>query len=109
MWKSVVANYDLGEHELAVLRAAVATVDVIDALETQVASEGVIIDSPQGRKAHPGVVEGRQQRIALARLLSALRVPVGDENESAGRPGHNGRPQRRTGTRGVYAVGGRAS
>jgi hypothetical protein len=36
----------------------------------------------------------------LARLLAALRLPAGDEDEQAGR-----RPQRRVGVRGVYDIG----
>ncbi|HLM07095.1 MAG TPA: hypothetical protein VK402_18085 [Blastococcus sp.] len=45
-------------------------------------------------------MEARQQRIALARLLAALRLPAGEE-EAGDR-----RPQRRMGVRGVYGVGG---
>jgi hypothetical protein len=48
--------------------------------------------------AHPAVVEARQQRLALARLLAALRLPAGAEDDlAAGR-----RPQRRVGVRGFY-------
>ena len=54
----------------------------------------------RGRRAHPALVEARQQRIALARLLAALRLPAGEE-EAGDR-----RPQRRMGVRGVYGVGG---
>ena len=44
-------------------------------------------------------VEARQLRISLARLVGALRLPAGDEDDQpAGR-----RPQRRGGARGVYA------
>jgi len=43
-------------------------------------------------KAHPALVESRQQRIVFARLLAALRLP--DDQ-------HGERPQRRQ-VRGVY-------
>lgn len=36
---------------------------------------GALVTSPQGVKANPAAVEARQQRIALARLLAALRLP----------------------------------
>lgn len=63
-----------------------------------------MVDSPQGTKAHPAAVEARQQRIALARLLAALRLPAGaDGDEAQGR-----RPQRRVGARGVYGIRGAA-
>ncbi|MFY1582873.1 hypothetical protein ACN267_32135 [Micromonospora sp. WMMD734] len=107
LWESVTGDYDLDEHELALLVEAVRTVDLLDELERRVRSDGAVIDSPQGLKAHPAAVEARQQRIALARLVAALRMPAGDEegDQVQGR-----RPQRRTGTRGVYSIrGGRAS
>ena len=96
LWGSVVADYDLGEHELALLLEAVRTVDLLKDLDAAVKRDGVLVDSPQGMRAHPAAVEARQQRIALARLLAALRVPSGDEQER--------RPQRRVGVRGIYGI-----
>lgn len=92
LWRSVLADYDLDEHEMALLREAVRTVDQLDQLHDAV--DQVVINGPQGPKAHPALVEARQQRIALARILAALRLPSGDESE--------GRPQRRGAPRGVY-------
>ena len=96
LWASVVDHYDLDEHETALLVQAVQTVDLCTRLEDVVQSEGPVIDSPQGRKAHPAAVELRQQRLTLARLLAALRLPTGEED---------GRPQRRVGVRGVHRIG----
>lgn len=98
LWRDVLAEYDLEQHELLLLREAVRTVDVLDTLTALVAAEGAVVTSPQGNKAHPALVEARQQRITLARLLAALRLPAGEE-EAGDR-----RPQRRVGVRGVYAV-----
>lgn len=95
LWRAVLGEFELDEHELALLREAVRTVDLLDDLAAQVADDGLMVDSPQGRKLHPAAVEARQQKIALARILAALRMPSGDESE--------GRPQRRAGARGVYA------
>ena len=100
LWRAVLAEYDLEEHELLLLREAVRTVDALDALEALVQSDGAVVESPHGSKAHPALVEARQQRIALARLLAALRLPAGEE-EAGDR-----RPQRRQGVRGVYGVSG---
>ncbi len=102
LWGSVLEVYDLDEHERTLLREAVRTVDLLDQLDAEVRADGVMVESPQGRKAHPAAVEARQQRIALARLLAALRLLAGEESEQ----GRDRRPQRRTGVRGVYGVVG---
>lgn len=102
LWSTVLGDYELEEHELALLREAVRTVDLLDELDGIVKTEGAVIDSPQGRKAHPAAVEARQQRIALARVLAALRLPTGDEDNQA----QSARPQRRVGARGVYGIRG---
>lgn len=101
LWASVVDVYDLDEHELAVLVEAVRTVDLLDVLDARIRTEGPLIGSPQGLKAHPAAVEARQQRIALARLLAALRMPLGEEEG-----GQSRRPQRRVGVRGTYGIRG---
>ncbi len=100
LWTAVLDQYELEEHELLLLREMVRTADVLDALETRVAADGVLLGSSQGERAHPALVEARQQRITLARLQAALRLPAGEEGEGEGR-----RPQRRMGVRGVYNGG----
>ncbi len=102
LWHDVLAKYQLEQHELALLREAVRTVDDLDALAAVLASEGVVTHGQQ--RVHPALVEARQLRIALARLIGALRLPAGDEDDQAtGR-----RPQRRVGARGVYSLDGGA-
>lgn len=106
LWKAITADYDLDEHEMALLVEATRTVDLLDELEKRIRLDGAVIQSPQGLKAHPAAVEARQQRIALARILAALRMPAGDEGEQV----QGRRPQRRTGVRGVHSIrGGLAS
>jgi hypothetical protein len=62
-------------------------------------AEGELSISRLGeRRAHPALVELRQQQLLLARLIVALRVPMGDQEET-GPP----RAQRR-GIRGVYGL-----
>lgn len=99
LWADVVDAFELEEHELALLVEAVRTIDLLDELDQAVKDEGAIVESPQGRKANPAAVEARQQRIALARILAALRLPSGDEADET-------RPQRRVGARGVYGITG---
>ena len=102
LWKSVTDEYQLEQHEIQLLTEAVRTVDLLDTLEGIVKAEGAVVDSPQGVKAHPAAVEARQQRVTLARLLAALRLPAGEEE-----PGADRRPQRRS-VRGVYGIGRRS-
>lgn len=102
LWHAITGDYDLDEHELALLVEATRTVDLLDELERRIRQDGAIINSPQGMKAHPAAVEARQQRIALARMLAALRMPAGNEGDQV----QGRRPQRRTGVRGVHGIRG---
>jgi len=102
LWASITSDYDLDEHELAVLTEAVRTVDLLEKLEAAIRSEGAIVESSQGRKANPAAVEARQQRITLARLLAALRMPAGEDGDEQA----NARPRRRVGVRGTYGIRG---
>jgi hypothetical protein len=92
LWRAVVENYDLDGHELAILGQAAPVADLSDDLNAIVAAEGVIEPGTGG--AHPAAVEIRQQAIALAWLLSALRLPDAD---AGARTQHRG-------THGVYSL-----
>ncbi len=101
LWRAVLSEYELEQHELALLTQAVRLTDLCDDLAERVAADGPLLGSSQGDRAHPAAVELRQQAIALARLLGALRLPAGEESEAGG----DRRPQRRSGVRGVYDIG----
>ena len=94
LWRSVIDSYDLEEYEIALLREMVRTVDLLNDLHATAAA-----DKADGGRIHPAIVEARMQRIALARLGAALRLPAGEEDDQqqAAR-----RPQRRVGVRGAY-------
>lgn len=94
LWTSVTDEFDLAAHELTVLLQACRTVDSLDALEAIVREEGVTNVSPQGVRAHPALVEARQQRVTLAKLVASLRIPLDDDQQQ-------GRTQRRVGVRAV--------
>lgn len=93
LWRAVVADFELDEHELAMLREAARTVGQLDELAAIVAAEGSMVSSPQGPRVHPALVESRQLKLALSRLFASLRLPSGSED---------GRPQRRGAARGAY-------
>lgn len=99
LWRAVLGEFELEEHELSLLRQAVRVADTCAQLQALVDEQGPLRDG----KAHPALVELRQQRILLARLIVALRVPLGDEGAPAA-----GRQQRR-GIRGVYGIKGAVS
>lgn len=97
LWRAITEDYDLATHELQVLTEAARTVDLLDELEKLVQRDGPTVPGLHGEKINPAAIEARQQRITLARLLVALRIPV-DEGSAAGRT------QVRGGVRGVYGV-----
>jgi hypothetical protein len=105
LWSSVLDDYELEEHERAMLLEACRSLDLLDELDKAVRRDGAVVSSPQGERAHPAAVEARQQKIALARLLAALRLPAGSEDDQA----EGRRPQRRVGARGVNGIRGAAS
>lgn len=94
LYRSITDAYDLEPHELAVLASAARVADRIADLDAVVDAEGVMFtDARRGTVPHPALVESRQQRLALARLMTAMRLPDADDV----------RPQRR-GIRGVYSL-----
>lgn len=106
LWRAVLSGFELEEHELVLLRQAVAVADVCEELQRVVDAEGPLLAGQDGApRSHPALVELRAQRILLARLVVALRVPLG---EQLGSQPEWGRSQRR-GTRGFYAVRGGAA
>jgi hypothetical protein len=71
--------FELDGHNLEMLRQAVAVADLVARCDELVEAEGPVVDSPQGRKPHPALTEGRAQRALLARLVAGLGLPDGDE------------------------------
>lgn len=89
---SVIGRYELQDHEVVLLDEIARTMDDLDALAAHVESAGHTIAG----RVNPSLVEARQMRIALARLVAALRLPEDDEENV---------PQRRVGVRGTYSLG----
>jgi hypothetical protein len=99
LWKSITAEYDLEEHELVILRRACAIADVCERLETVVYRVGPLVKSRLGSMIpNPAAVELRNQSQVLVRLLVALRVPLGEQQDE--RPAGQVRA-----IRGVYGGG----
>lgn len=99
LWISITGEFDLDAQASSLLLQAARTADLLDDLEAEILAQGALVDSPQGRKANPAVVEARQQRVTLSRLLADLRQLLpGDETANSGV-----RPPR-GGSRGPYKI-----
>jgi len=93
LWDAVAADFDMSEHEAAQLEEACRVRDRIAQLRAAVDTDGLMIDSSQGKRLHPAVAEIRAQQLALARLLATLALPGLDDDLPAS-----------TGVRGVYSL-----
>jgi hypothetical protein len=101
LWRGVLGSFELGPHELLMLKEACRVADVCEVLAAVVASDGPMLEGTEGPRLHPALRELRQERLTLSRMLVALRMPWGDEDQAEGQ----GRPQHR-GIRGFYAIEG---
>jgi phage terminase small subunit len=83
LWTAVTSDFELDPPELELLTEACRTLDLITDLRAEAAMNGIVIASNQGVRVHPAVVEARQRRLALAKLLSALGLPKGLAEDEA--------------------------
>ncbi len=91
--KSIVgglpAGVELDERERAVLDLASAQADDIARLEADVKEHGTRIEGSTGRPVlNPALIELRQSRLALGRLLAQLDLPDGGANVAQLRRAH---------------------
>src|ERR1700739_2349724 len=86
LWEAVTGTFDLDPPEAALLEEACRTRDLLADLRREIARNPAVIDSSQGVRVHPVIVEARQQRLVLAKLLAGLGLPKGlvdDEDHAA--------------------------
>jgi hypothetical protein len=74
LWREIVGEYDLDDHEFALLEEACHCLDTLGGLQLAVSADGPVVDG----RPHPALVELRQQRAILIRLLAALSLPSVD-------------------------------
>jgi hypothetical protein len=101
LWESVTDVLVLDAHEQLLLTELCRTADSLDELQKIVDRDGVLADSSQGVRAHPALQELRQQRIAFARLVTALGLPSGIKHAQTDSKRSKPRP-----VRGVYRIHG---
>lgn len=76
LWKGVTTDFTLREDEYETLEHACREIDLIDALQARLDSDGVMTTGSMGQPvAHPLLAEIRQHRTALRGLMSALKIP----------------------------------
>jgi hypothetical protein len=102
LWQAVTVDYELDQHELALLLAAGRTVDRLEDIAEALQAAPLTVENKRGDMiVQPLLVEQRQQSLVLARLVASLRLPSGETEE-----GELIRPQRRGAARGSYGIRG---
>lgn len=82
LWTSVVNAYELGSHQLELLRRACEASDRADQAVALIEAEGLVIVDRYGQsKPHPATQIERDSRTALARLLRELALEPGPPEE----------------------------
>ena len=79
LWNRVLREFELADHEEVILLQACRLLDTLDRLQEQIDAGDVIVESPQGPKTHPAVVEFRQHSLSLAKVVASLRIPFGED------------------------------
>jgi hypothetical protein len=90
----------MAAHERLILVQACHVADTCGDLQRVVARDGAVLEGGDGPRTHPACRELRQQRLVLARLLAALRIPAVEDDDRGGQY---------RGPRGVYAIPGGAA
>jgi len=80
-WRSITDSFDLEGHENALLIEACRMIDALAELDAAVSRDGAVLGTEDAPRVHPAVIESRLQRVALARLLDALRLPRDDDDK----------------------------
>jgi hypothetical protein len=100
LWRSIVEDYELDQHELALLAVACRTVDRLEDLALALVGAPLTMTNSKGDAvSNPSLIEQRMQAVALTRLIASLRLPSGETEE-----GDLIRPQRRGAARGSYGT-----
>jgi hypothetical protein len=73
-WCAITGQWELRADELELLREIVRTVDMVETLAAVVAREGPTVMVANSLKTHPSMVELRQQRHLLGRMLGQLAL-----------------------------------
>ena len=79
LWSAVTENYQCSPSELVLVQEAAECRDWIVTLRDAVRADGVLIESSQGLRAHPGIEAARQYSVRMSQILQQLGV--GDDEQ----------------------------
>lgn len=84
LWRAVTSDYELQPWELDSLTLACRQLDDVASLEALLAEQGLVVPGSKGQPRLSAVVsELRQARLAAARLLAEVGLPLDDEGRPA--------------------------
>ena len=82
LWKSVNEDYELGSHELALLREACRATDELDILRTALLDSEVVAVGSTGQPVVNKIFEEiRRHRDSLTKTIAAMNLPEDEEEE----------------------------
>jgi phage terminase small subunit len=84
LWKTVLRDFDLEPHHLAILASACEAADRARDARMRVDQDGAIVDGRYGPRAHPGIAIERDARIGMLRAIRELGLDL--EAPVAARP-----------------------
>jgi P27 family predicted phage terminase small subunit len=84
-WVKIVSTWEIEDADLLVLGAGLTAYDRAEQARRLIEAEGIVIDSPQGRKSNPAILTERDSRVALLRALRQLGLD-GEVSGPVGRP-----------------------
>lgn len=88
-WRSVVADFELEVHHLAILQAACEARDRMDEARARIDADGPYTEGRFGMRAHPAIAVERDSRTAMLRAVRELGL---DLEAPASRPPTRWRP-----------------
>src|SRR5215204_4031437 len=88
IWSAILSEFCLDERELLVLEQAARQADAVAALEAEIADSGLVSRGSRGQmRLSTVVVECRQARLALSKLLGELALPDQEDDSAPSRRG----------------------
>jgi P27 family predicted phage terminase small subunit len=90
LWRSVLADFDLESHHLALLQAACEALGRTTEAREAIARDGAYVVGRFGPKAHPALATERDSRMAMTRILRELGLDL--EAPATSRPPTRWRP-----------------
>jgi hypothetical protein len=87
LWRSVVTRYEFADPgSVEVLYQACAAVQIAADCRAQIERDGLMIDGPNGARAHPLLKDELQNRAFAARAIARLGLDLEPVRSGVGRP-----------------------